>query len=247
MSSRRFYCPDIPPVGSMVQLNAMESAHALKVLRLKAQDPLTLLDGKGTLAEAVLAVSDERQRQERHALCRVVSIRRLPRPAPSIHLLVAPPRGKNMDTVLKTATELGVETLTPILCKYAVSKPDADGKETWEQALIAACKQSGNPWLPVIQSTCPFHDALDTAPKRGFFGAVPQLGSSLAETPPPFGDEPLALWIGPEGGFSQEEEQLLLAQHVTPISIGPWILRVETAVPALLGAIHSLAKRSNAL
>jgi 16S rRNA (uracil1498-N3)-methyltransferase len=205
------------------------------------------LDGNGTLAEAVLIVSDERQRQERHALCRVDSIRRIPRPTPAIHLLVAPPRGKNMDTVLKTATELGVETITPILCQFAVSKPDVDGKATWEQTLIAACKQSGNPWLPTIQPPCPFHDALGATPKRGFFGAVPQSWSPSSETSSPFGDEPLALWIGPEGGFSQAEEQLLMAQHVTPISIGPWILRVETAVPALLGAIHSLAKRSNAL
>ena len=145
-----------------------------------------------------------------------------------------------MDAALRTATELGVTRISPILCRYGVAKPEND-KDNWQQTLIAACKQSGNPFLPAISPPQNFSDALaghDAA--AGFFGAVPHANDQPIrpyERPSP---HPVSLWIGPEGGFAPEEDAALRAAGLRALTIGPWILRVETAVPALLGALYGL-------
>lgn len=236
---RNFYCPDQPlAAGCTVELPAAESTHALRVLRLQAGDRLRLLNGSGICAEAELLLPADTGRRRQEAHCRVIAIEHSSPPAIVLHLYIAPPRGKNMDAVLRTATELGVRRITPILCRHGVAKPEND-KDSWQQTLIAACKQSGNPFLPVICPPQTFHDALaehDAA--AGFFGAVPRENDrpiQLADSP---SSHNVSLWIGPEGGFSPEEDAALRDAGLRALTIGPWILRVETAVPALLGALY---------
>jgi hypothetical protein len=79
-----------------------------------------------------------------------------------------------MDTVLKSATELGVAKIVPVICRYAVSRPDASAAESWSQTLVTAMKQSGNPWLPELDVPQSFNDALTACAEDGFFGAVPR-------------------------------------------------------------------------
>ena len=137
---------------------------------------------------------------------------------------------------MKSATELGVAKIVPVICRYAVSRPDASAAESWSQTLVTAMKQSGNPWLPEIGAPIAFSDALSASDEDGFFGAVPREDdvqmASLPCTP-----SRLSLWVGPEGGFSSEEEQALRTKGLIPLTVGPWILRVETAVTALLGSL----------
>ncbi|MDD4537543.1 MAG: RsmE family RNA methyltransferase [Lentisphaeria bacterium] len=238
---RNFYCPDQPfTPDCTVELPAAESTHALRVLRLQAGDRLQLLNGSGIRAEAELLPPTNAGRRQQEAHCRIIAVEHCPEPAIALHLYIAPPRGKNMDAVLRTATELGVKRITPILCRYGVAKPEND-KDSWQQTLIAACKQSGNPFQPAISPLQTFHDALaghDAA--AGFFGAVPRDNDQPirpGERPAPHS---VSLWIGPEGGFSLEENEALHTAGLRALTIGPWILRVETAVPALLGALYGL-------
>ena len=77
---------------------------------------------------------------------------------------------------------------------------------------------------------------LSAFPEDGFFGAVPRAEDARTE-PFPYTPSRLSLWVGPEGGFSPEEEQALRAKGLIPLTVGPWILRVETAVTALLGSL----------
>ena len=151
-------------------------------------------------------------------------------------LYVAPPRNKNMDTVLKSATELGVARIVPVICRYAVSRPDASAATSWSQTLVTAMKQSGNPWLPELDAPIAFSDALSASDDDGFFGAVPR-EDDLRTSSLPYTPSRLSLWVGPEGGFSPEEEQALRTKGLIPLTVGPWILRVETAVTALLGSL----------
>ena len=148
--------------------------------------------------------------------------------------------GVSESTVVRFATELGVSRITPILCQYAVSKPDGS-KDSWLQTAIVAMKQSRNPWLPILDEPVAFNTALASATECSFLGAVPSAGASCS-TPNPDAcrQKGVALWIGPEGGFSPDEENAILGQGACPLTVGPCILRVETAVPALLGALYTL-------
>lgn len=230
MPVRRFHLPVIPEVGEVVALPPEEARHAATVLRLRAGDELTLLDGAGTVAAAEVAELGGGRRPD--MVCRIVKREVLSPPALRVRLYVAPPRGKTSGLVLRTATELGVWRITPILCEYGVARPEGD-KASWRAELVAAGKQSGNAFIPELDAPVAFAAALRQAAEPGVFGAVPRSGSPGEQDLPAVGE--LGLWIGPEGGFSATEEEALHASRLVPLTVGRWILRVETAVPALLG------------
>ena len=235
-----YYHPDNFEIGTTVVLSAEETAHAIRVMRLEPGEHLTLLNGRGDRAEATLLPCESTKRM-RQATCRINSMESVPRPSPAIVLYVAPPRNKNMDVVLKSATELGVVKIVPIICRYAVSKPESEPPATWTHILVTAMKQSGNPWLPVLAPPTSFEEALASSSEGGFFGAVPRPNEANSVFPMS-STETIALWIGPEGGFAPEEEQALRDKGLHPLTAGNWILRVETAVTALLGAILVMKK-----
>jgi 16S rRNA (uracil1498-N3)-methyltransferase len=234
MQIRRFYCPEIPARGEAAVLPADEARHAVQVLRLRPGDPLVLLDGAGVVARAEVLVAGPRWRDG--VRFRVLERITASPPKVRIHLYIAPPRGKAMGQLVRAATELGIWKMIPVLCAYGVRRaaPGRDVESGWEADRIAAMKQSGNPYLPEMASPVSFAEALETAPATGVFGAVPRDKKNITGDPLPHAAD-LALWIGPEGGFDENEEQSLLAGGYRPMVTGRWILRVETAVPALLG------------
>ena len=238
---RRFYSETLPEAGAQLRLGGDEAHHAVKVLRLGAGDPVQLLDGRGTIAEAVVTAV-ERERRELLLACRIVSRRCCPPPRRPVRLLVAPPRAKLMGQIVRQATELGVCRLTPVLCGFSVARPDAEGGGLahWREEALAALKQSGNPYLPVLDEPVSFAEAVagETAP--GLFGAPPDPRGTFTGTLPAEGPS-LPLWVGPEGGFTEEETARLLAAGHRPLAIGSWILRIETAVAALLGFLQGMA------
>lgn len=235
---RSFHCETIPPVGAEVRLDAEESAHAVRVLRLRPGDRLRLLDGAGTRATAQIVGEEGRPRREQ-LRCRVETRERWAPPRRRLHLLVAPPRAKLMAQVIRDSTELGIARLTPVLCAFSVARPElADGGRHWRAEAVAALKQSGNPFLPELDEPMPFLHALGlTAPGCGVYGdpagESPRayLGAGL-EPGPTF-----ALWVGPEGGFAPAERSALDHHRVRPLAVGPWALRVETAATALVACI----------
>ena len=238
MQIRRFHIPEIPAPEQCVAMPPEEARHAGKVLRLRRGDPLVLLDGAGALAEAVVEEVTEGRRPA--IVCRVVTRQHVPEPGLRVRLYVAPPRGKTTALVLRAAVELGVWQISPILCQYGVAKPDA-GKASWRGELVTAMKQSGNPFLPALDAPCSFKEALAAAVEPGVFGAVPRDAAGEFGELPTTGE--LGLWIGPEGGFSPDEEDALYGRGFAPVTVGNWILRVETAVPALVGHLVARAAR----
>ena len=241
MSQHVFLCEELQQDSTRLPLPPDEALHLAKVLRLKVGDCITLINGKGISAEATV------EHLEMHGRncsveCRIDNAQSIPLPRPALRLYIAPPKGKNMDLLLKEATELGISRITPIICKYSVSKPD-ESKANWRQHLIAACKQSRNPWLPQIDTPLPFASALAQGNELHFLGAVPRAGVAAPNPDLAYAEQNgAALWIGPEGGFSPEEEAALFAKNAVPLTVGNWILRVETAVPALLGYMHAILK-----
>ena len=241
MQIRRFFSPDLTQDAENLVLSPQESNHALRVLRLQPGDRLQLLNGRGLIADAELLPAGD-VRRPKEASCRILSRKFFAPKAPSLTLCVAPPRGKAFDLVLKASVELGFAAIQPILCTYGVSRPE-EASDNWQETLVTALKQSSNPYLPEILPPRSFSEILEASRTDiSVFGASP-----AAEATP---HQPLTptraaattrLWIGPEGGFTQQEEQALLDHAAIPITLGHCILRVETAVPALAGCLYGLA------
>lgn len=234
MDVHRFFCPSIPSDDETVQLTADEARHAARVLRVRPGDAVALLDGRGRRAEA--RVEDVRPgRRQDVVLCRIASSARATPPVHRFRLCVAPPRGKEVFGIIRQAAELGVWRISPVLCDLGVADPGQKtaGPHAVSEA-VAALKQSGNPFLPTLDPARPFAQVVAECPPPGYFGDVPRAGSRAperVECPP--GD--VSLWIGPEGGFSAAEQQMLLERGYQPVSLGRWTLRVATAVTALAG------------
>ncbi len=234
MAARRFFAPVIPAVGESVQLSSDESRHALKVLRLQAGDKLQLLNGTGVLAEAEMLSASGKQ-----VVSRILSRETQSHAIPRWHLYVAPPRGKNFESLLRVAVELGVYRIVPILCRFAVSRPEQVG-ENWSATMVAAAKQAINPLLPELLPPQEFSVALGSAPALAFVGAPANAGQNSQSQATFSAARDIAVWVGPEGGFADFELQALAAAGAQSITIGRYVLRVETAVPALLAYLRAL-------
>ncbi len=234
---RSFFLSNIPAAGAEAVLLGEEAFHAVRVLRLREGDRVRLLDGCGRRAEAEI-VRLERRGREETVVVRSVRVEQWEPPRIRLHLLVAPPRAKLMAQLVKDATELGVWRITPVLCEFSVAKPEGGNTvEHWRTDALAALKQSGNPFLPQLDAAVPFARALADTATPGIFGDL--AGGPTATPPHHHTDRPaiveLPVWIGPEGGFAEGERRALLARGTIPVQIGSWILRVETAVPAMVG------------
>lgn len=229
-----FFCAEIPDnTAGTVSLSSDESHHAARVLRVEPGDIVGLLDGRGTVASARIENVGGSGRRSQVAL-RIIERRTVPAPATRLHLYVAPPRTKKMVQIIRQATELGIYRIVPIICQGSVSKPGADSpKERWLQEAVAALKQSGNPFMPGIEAPVDFAGAVKDAPRPGVFGEIGVVAPGMTQETLPVAD--CAVWVGPEAGFTTAEVDALKEAGFTPVSAGPWILRVETAVPAIVG------------
>ncbi len=243
MQIRRFYVPEFNEGDELVELPSSEASHALRVLRLRNGDRLQVMNGRGVIADAELVV-DADGRRPRDASCRILSCQVFSRRTPSLTLCVAPPRGKAFDLVLREAVELGFSAIQPILCTYGVARSEETGSGC-QEPLVAALKQSSNPFLPEMRAPVGFAESLGEPPSDGglrAFGASPRAEATERRVLTPGNARRVTqIWIGPEGGFTRDEEDALLEAGGIPVTLGECVLRVETAVPALAGCVYGVA------
>lgn len=250
--NRRFFCDDIPEEGQIARLAAAESTHLVQVLRGRAGDELTLLDGKGMVARGRLLPWDGGQKPKQ--IDCVVSERRLMPPQRlRCTLFISPPRQKGMAQIVRQTVELGVAEIVPVLAENSVARPDVDAVANWSAAAREACKQSGNPYLPTIHEPLSFAAALRETRAPGFVGYAAsgneansieqQEVSAMPASLRQLQGERIDLWIGPEGGFTADEIAAIIAKGIIPMAIGPYTLRVETAVVACLAVCQAVPDR----
>jgi 16S rRNA (uracil1498-N3)-methyltransferase len=243
-----FYCPEINNAQALL-LPEEESAHAIRVLRMKAGDAVFITDGKGMFYEGEI-ISDHAKK------CSVKIIRSTPDSAKrDFHLTIAIAPTKNTDRFewfLEKATEIGCDEIIPIACKHSERK--SIKTDRLNKVIVSAMKQCLKSQLPKLHELQDFktfissHDlTLNPSPggegleERGaqkFIGHIPELSES--EFPPQGSPgkplhsvckkgENVLIAIGPEGGFSEEEVALAIRNGFTAISLGNSRLRVETA------------------
>ncbi len=234
----RFYAPNLS--AGALALSAEESHHARSVLRLKTGQAVELFDGLGRVAAGEI-VSLERN----ETTVRVGEVAAGQAPSHSVHLAFVVPKGKRLDWLLEKATELGVASFWPVVCERSVA---AGGRiERWTGHCISAAKQCGLNWLPAVHELTPLADFLAgvSAGQLGLGDATLILGDmssqarSLAEVLQSAGkSDNVVLLIGPEGGFTDEEIDAIIACGFDRARLGETTLRIETAAIALLAGVR---------
>lgn len=226
-----------------VTLPPQESHHAITVLRSKPGQEVILFDGAGREGcGRVVSVDRKRLVVELNSV--------VTRPFELSHritLAVAMARIHRQGYLIEKCTELGVAGIWPILAKRSVSKPDRKSAEKLTRRSIEAAKQAGRAWVPELSAPQGFSQAVERI--REFHA------SSLTVTGPaamPF-DRFLAgldeggkvlVWVGPEGGWTDDERDRLLAAGAIDTTLGPTVLRTETAALAACAAasLQSLSR-----
>ena len=223
---RYFFCPDLPEVGAVVELPPAEVRHLRTVLRVTGGEQILLLNGAGVCASAQV----EKDNGRRGAVwCRIETREIVEEPALKPILYLAPPRAKLATQLVRQAAELGVWEIVPVRTHRGVAIPSSqDVQASWRTQTVEAGKQSGNPFLPKLSPVLSFDEALKRT-EDGFFGEVPSSAVGKPCIPPKTGR--IAFWVGPEGGFCETEREALKLR-LKPLTIGPWILRIETAALA---------------
>lgn len=233
----RFFCPDGLLPASDMPLPAAVAHHAERVLRLAVGDPVTLFDGQGgECAASILAFGKE-------ALARLGPRLAIECESPlQITLVQALASGDKMDWIVQKAVELGVAAVQPVAAERSVLKLAGERADKrvahWQQVAVAACEQSGRNRVPVVGEILPLAKYL----ARPFDGTrlilAPGADGALARKARP--DRPVAILIGPEGGWSPAELDLAARAGCAPLALGPRVLRTETAGLAALAAMQTM-------
>jgi 16S rRNA (uracil1498-N3)-methyltransferase len=241
----RFYLPPDLCRGESLVLPEREARHAATVLRVRPGDEIVVLDGAGSTFHA------RAEEVSRKFLRASVLSRAQAPPLPClITLAQAIPKGKLMEAIIQKATELGAARIVPLLSERVVSQfdeEDAAAKAArWQQVAVEAMKQCGTPWLPRVDLpvTPARFLALDEKSELALIGSLRgdarhprQYFDAFREArgrPP----SSACLWIGPEGDFTDAEIDAVRAAGALPITLGPLILRCETAATACLAILN---------
>jgi 16S rRNA (uracil1498-N3)-methyltransferase len=235
---QRLFVRGVLAPGARVELDRSQAHYLVNVIRLEDGGALLVFNGRDGEYRATLAAESRRS----HALVIGEQTRMQP-PAPDLRYLFAPIKHARLDYMVEKATEMGVARITPVLTQHGqVSRVN---RERMEANAIEAAEQCGILTLPRIDEPVALEPLLDAWPadepaRRIIFcdeadgGADPL--AILAGLP----RSPLAVLIGPEGGFSEAERGRLRAlPFVTALPLGPRILRADTAAVAALALVQA--------
>jgi 16S rRNA (uracil1498-N3)-methyltransferase len=239
----RFHCPMPLAAGTQTDLPERVAHHAVRVLRLRQGDGLTLFNGAGG-EYAARIVGCERAR----VLVEVLERRDTERESPlSITLVQALQAGERMDLTVQKAVELGVDRIVPVISRRSVVRLSdqraARRLEHWRGIVTASCEQCGRNRLPeVVDSGGPRTLAGASRRRRAFYACCWRRSASysLAMLSGPSADGHIELLVGAEGGLAPEEVRLAALAGFLSVRLGPRILRTETAGLAALAAIQFL-------
>lgn len=235
----RFYCPQPLDVGALIDLPANVAHHAW-VVRLQPGAPLTLFNGEGGQYEAQLATLDKKG-----ATARVLahSAREAELPY-AVTLAQALPEAAKMDWIIEKAIELGVAAVQPLAAQRSVVKLSAERAEKrqlhWQGVIVAAAEQSGRNRLATLAPLDSFSHYIASASPGPRLLLTPRAGQSLTAWASAQPAQALTLLVGPEGGFSDAEEDCAIAAGAVALSMGPRILRCETAGMAAVAILQAL-------
>jgi 16S rRNA (uracil1498-N3)-methyltransferase len=238
----RFYCPTSLVTDALLELPAGAARH-VQVLRLQPGDAITLFNGEST--EEFDATVTRMGRSD--VQVQVGAPRTTARePARRVHLAVGMPANDRMDWLVEKATELGVASIQPLMTERSVLRLAGERAEKkvahWQSVAVSACEQCGGNRVPTVHPVLTLAQWLKTLPAAADDSQRLLLSlrdGSMALHAKPLTQEAVFL-SGPEGGLGPTEEDLALASGFAPVSLGPRVLRAETAALAALTTLALL-------
>jgi 16S rRNA (uracil1498-N3)-methyltransferase len=236
----RFFIPPAQWNLDALALTDPEAHHCQDVMRIKEGDRIAVFDGQGHEATAeVVSLT------KGHVGLKLLHHASSPQPPTEIVLGQAIPKGKNMDVILEKATELGAAGIVPLISERTIvrlsSEEASDKREKWERVVIEAAKQCGRNWLPAVHQPITPKAFFDSGEKFDLMlvaSLQPDakhlktvLKDLAADRPAPLAPKlrRVLVLIGPEGDFTPAELALAKSAGCRPITLGPIILRTETA------------------
>jgi len=223
--------------GAAIALPETVAAHLVRVLRLQPGDACVLFNGDGNDYDARISSVGKRS-----VATEVVGTRAIDNESPlRITLVQGIARGEKMDWILQKATELGIHGIVPVGSERSEVKLDVEraGKRLahWRSVVVAACEQCGRARVPEVAAAQSLQAALPDLPAAPRFLLDPEATQSIAGTPQPL--EGCVLAVGPEGGWSPRDREVLHQAGFSGLRLGPRILRTETAGIAAIAALQS--------
>lgn len=227
-----FYNPTIKEETTHLSFSKDESRHIVKVLRKSGGDQLQITNGKGWLFVAEITVADVKS-----CVATILSKSFQPPRNYKVHLAVAPTKlNDRYEWFLEKATEIGVDTITPIICDHSERKVIKNDR--FEKILQSAMKQSLHYYLPELKEAVPFIDFISEAIDGQKFVAHCEDTERVSFKNSLEPQKDVLILIGPEGDFSTKEITLAIASGFKPVMLGNTRLRTETAA---IVACHSIA------
>ena len=228
-----FYVPPPQILTDTATITGSEQHHLRNVRRLTSGATIRIIDGQGNVYTAeVLDTGTNRGSSE----ARILSHEFHPRGSPSLTLFQGLPKNDKTELILQKTTEIGVTQIVPIHSEHTLQKPSQNRYERWHRVVISATKQCKRAWLPELCEPQTFEVSLaqlkefslrlilnpqiEQEPKAQHIKAV------LREVSQPTS---IALFVGPEGGFSDREITAAIESECVPVILGTNILRTETA------------------
>jgi 16S rRNA (uracil1498-N3)-methyltransferase len=232
----RFYCPIPLFIGAQIALPDAV-AHHVQVLRLNLGDPVTLFNGEGGEYTATLAGIEKKRVS---AEVKAFRPREVELPY-AITLAQALPESSKMDWIIEKAIELGAAGIQPLSAQRCVVRLSAERAakrhEHWRSIIVAASEQSGRNRVAHLAELTDFNGWISQQDMHHRILLTPRAERSLADWARHHPPQAVSLMIGPEGGFTEAEENAARAQGALALSMGPRVLRTETAGLAALAAI----------
>jgi 16S rRNA (uracil1498-N3)-methyltransferase len=234
-TSQRLYVELPLGADTTVSLTREQANYLLNVLRMKSGDELMIFNGRDGEWRCAVQANGKRD-----CTLKVLVQTRSQESGPDVHLLFAPLKRARLDYMVQKATELGVRSLQPVTTERTIV--DRVNEQRMQANVVEAAEQCGILYLPEVRSPEKLKTVLKTWNR-----AVPLVFcDEAAENADPIlalaslGTGPVSVLIGPEGGFSDDERQSLLTlESVRPISLGPRIMRADTAAVAALSLINA--------
>lgn len=249
----RFFVSEQAIQHGAVVITGPDVKHIGRVLRLEAGDPIEVCTGDGREFTAVI-----REITNRDVTCEITGENSGDTEPPvRVILYQGLPKGEKMELVIQKSTELGVSRIVPVTCERTVVRLDhkkaVERQTRWQRVAAEAAKQSRRTVIPKVAAPVTFAQALEQI-SSDVFALMPWeeelvkgIGSALKSAGAQH--RSVAVFIGPEGGFTRKEADSARARGVVPVSLGPRIMRTETAgivaVAVILYELGDLGGKAN--
>lgn len=239
MRITRLFHPNSLECDRTIQLTPDSSTHLIRVLRTKQGQPVILFNGDGYDYHCKTVDTNPKKTsiliEEKKLIDNESNL--------SITLLQGLSRHDRMETTIQKSVELGVNKIIPVMCQRSNVKISEDKKKKkyqhWKNVAVSACEQSGRCTIPEVTEIISLNK-IDRLLQREAYKILLDPTSNLSLKEESSDKKTIEIFVGPEGGINDNEEQYLKEINFNKIVFGPRILRTETAGPAMISALQML-------